>query len=710
MKIRQIELKNFGSYEGICHFSFESDNRESRIVIIGGKNGAGKTTLFSAIQLCLYGFHVYGYKSATKLYFKEIKHVINNHAILNNQETAYVRVCFQSADAREINHYIVERQWSWASESIVESLRVIKDGVLLDRDQVADFENYLIHLIPPDLLRLYFFDGEKIADYFLSEQKINIRNALMILSGNDTFDILHANVRRIMSSTQVHDNSCSARYLSLRDDVNHLEESIAGLNQEYNAANDQLSQIEEQLQQITLQYAKSGGLTDVQCDIIQRELRSEEERREQINLQRKSMATDILPFLILEDLVEQILPQIHNEEIYQAHVVLSEKLSSLELQKSWHSILQKAGLNSGDARQFAINALSSALLESDKEYPPPLFQLSDDEKMQIHSVMTRIMAFDRTSFSNLQLQLEESIKKSRLLRDQLQATDYEMMKNQASSITALEESIVKQQELLSVLNEKIDLNTQLLSEKKKQLIVMRKELENELKCASVASISGKLLLLLESLQNALYASMVKQVEDDLNKKFRELVRKPDFFERIIVDPDFNVHIIRKELIPLSEIKQIYASGGNAGLYEKLGEDAVKELLYVKKAKKITGSLLDKMEDRAYRLPMEYDKDRMSSGEKQIFVMALYYAIMQQSGNSLPFVIDTPFARIDTEHRANITEHFFMELPGQLIILSTNEELNDDHIKIMKDQISRVYLLDYSSEQRTRILSDTYFEE
>ncbi len=27
-------------------------------------------------------------------------------------------------------------------------------------------------------------------------------------------------------------------------------------------------------------------------------------------------------------------------------------------------------------------------------------------------------------------------------------------------------------------------------------------------------------------------------------------------------------------------------------------------------------------------------------------------------NALPYVIDTPFARIDTEHRANITEYFF----------------------------------------------------
>lgn len=59
------------------------------------------------------------------------------------------------------------------------------------------------------------------------------------------------------------------------------------------------------------------------------------------------------------------------------------------------------------------------------------------------------------------------------------------------------------------------------------------------------------------------------------------------------------------------------------------------------------------------LPVEIGKDRLSSGEKQIFVMSLYWAMMNQSKNELPFIIDTPFARIDAEHRANITEYLLL---------------------------------------------------
>lgn len=99
---------------------------------------------------------------------------------------------------------------------------------------------------------------------------------------------------------------------------------------------------------------------------------------------------------------------------------------------------------------------------------------------------------------------------------------------------------------------------------------------------------------------------------------------------------------------------------------------------------------------------------MSSGEKQIFVMSLYWAIMQQSHSILPFIIDTPFARIDTEHRKNITENFFMELPGQLFVLSTDEELSQEHLEIMHDQIARVYMLDYGVDRKTHIISNQYF--
>ena len=45
----------------------------------------------------------------------------------------------------------------------------------------------------------------------------------------------------------------------------------------------------------------------------------------------------------------------------------------------------------------------------------------------------------------------------------------------------------------------------------------------------------------------------------------------------------------------------------------------------------------------------------------------------------------------------------------MFILSTNEEINSDHIAIMKDHISKTYMLENNDSQKTEVLTDSYFE-
>lgn len=119
--------------------------------------------------------------------------------------------------------------------------------------------------------------------------------------------------------------------------------------------------------------------------------------------------------------------------------------------------------------------------------------------------------------------------------------------------------------------------------------------------------------------------------------------------------------------------------------------------------------LELCETKVLMLPLELDHQHFSNGEKQILVMALYWALMRQSKNELPFIIDTPFARIDTEHRANITKLLFKELNGQLFVLSTNEELRHEHVQALDEQIAKVYMLEYGEDKRTSIIEGSYFE-
>ena len=101
MKIKAIHLSNFGSYEGSNTISFENSDSEKRVVVIGGKNGAGKTTLFTALQICLYGHHTFGFKSAGKQYFREIYNLINNQVRLDDQASAHIEVVFEQVTDTE---------------------------------------------------------------------------------------------------------------------------------------------------------------------------------------------------------------------------------------------------------------------------------------------------------------------------------------------------------------------------------------------------------------------------------------------------------------------------------------------------------------------------------------------------------------------------------------------------------------------------------
>ena len=108
--------------------------------------------------------------------------------------------------------------------------------------------------------------------------------------------------------------------------------------------------------------------------------------------------------------------------------------------------------------------------------------------------------------------------------------------------------------------------------------------------------------------------------------------------------------------------------------------------------------------------IEVDKTRFSKGEKQVFIMALYWSIMTIAKIHVPFMIDTPFARIDSNHRKKISEYFFKELPGQVLIFSTDEEIIGESLDTIKANIGSYLLLENTDNNKTIIHPNSYFEE
>ena len=137
------------------------------------------------------------------------------------------------------------------------------------------------------------------------------------------------------------------------------------------------------------------------------------------------------------------------------------------------------------------------------------------------------------------------------------------------------------------------------------------------------------------------------------------------------------------------------------LREKYKVDTVPQLQQVLEADK---------QKNSHNLFKRIDISRLSKGERQIFILSLYWAIIELSDHDIPFIIDTPYARIDANHRKEISEKFFPNISKQVVILSTDEEINEEYYQIIKPYIAKEYLLINDESQNRTTVEQRYFFE
>jgi DNA sulfur modification protein DndD len=105
---------------------------------------------------------------------------------------------------------------------------------------------------------------------------------------------------------------------------------------------------------------------------------------------------------------------------------------------------------------------------------------------------------------------------------------------------------------------------------------------------------------------------------------------------------------------------------------------------------------------------EITKDMLSKGELQIYATALVWGLAKTSGRPLPFMIDTPLARLDVDHRLSLVESFFPDTSQQTIILSTDSEIDSRYYEKLKPKISKSYTIDFDTTKGKTRIHDGYF--
>ena len=109
-----------------------------------------------------------------------------------------------------------------------------------------------------------------------------------------------------------------------------------------------------------------------------------------------------------------------------------------------------------------------------------------------------------------------------------------------------------------------------------------------------------------------------------------------------------------------------------------------------------------------RLGTPIPKVELSSGEKQIYAIAMLWALARTSGRPLPVIIDTPLGRLDSEHRAKLCEIYFPEAAHQVILLSTDTEVDQSLFKTLSANVSHSYHLQFDRDQVRTSATEEYF--
>jgi DNA sulfur modification protein DndD len=102
------------------------------------------------------------------------------------------------------------------------------------------------------------------------------------------------------------------------------------------------------------------------------------------------------------------------------------------------------------------------------------------------------------------------------------------------------------------------------------------------------------------------------------------------------------------------------------------------------------------------------KQRLSAGEKQIYAIAMLEALARTSGRNLPVVIDTPLGRLDSKHRTKLVEHYFPTASHQVVILSTDTEVDEPFYRGLSRHISHAYHLEFVQAEGLTRASEGYF--
>ncbi|KUM79254.1 DNA sulfur modification protein DndD [Streptomyces curacoi] len=666
MLLRKITLEEFGAYRGKQSLNL-TPKKNKPVILIGGLNGCGKTTLLDAIQLALYGNRARCSGRGTKTYETYLRESINRQA--DPARGSAVTLEFTVLSGGQEHYYRVVRSWHTSGKTLKEFLNVYVDEnygerapqgrtpkpeARFNRLLSEGWADHVESLLPLEIASLAFFDGEKIESLADPERAASvIESAVHSLLGVSTVqqlrtDLLALQRRQKLSEEEQHLLDNIRAQEREREEVKNAYDVA---HQELAQANTDLGKAQRKLESLEEAFAKEGG------HLFTRRVELENKRKQvageldQVRADLVQLAAGPLPLLMVTPLLADLRAQAAREQQAQQS---AQVLQVLQERDTW--LLE---LLSETERERLL-----AQLEADRASRATAAQLEVDLQLP-HDALTQLTILEEL--------LERDTRRSHHL---------------LSAAAELTEQLDQLDRQLAGVPAQHKVEALQHAREEQLVVVAQRRADHERAAIRLEELKRRrehVTTLLKRAHDEFVRTKVKAEEVERIIKYSEKAR--DTLERF-GSALLKRHISRLEVAVLQSFKMLMRK---QGLVQDLRIDT----------DKFTLTLTDTDGERI-------DPARLSAGERQLLAVSLLWGLMRVAGNRLPSVIDTPLGRLDSRHREHLVDRYFPHASDQVLLLSTDEEIDEHLLGRLKKSVAHTYTLVHDDTEFTTSVVEGYW--
>lgn len=547
---------------------------------------------------------------------------------------------------QENTEYRVIRGWNRAKKSMRMTTEVYKNGAW-DKVLSENWDMFVEEILPQAMASFFFFDGEKIAELASSENDEHMRSAIVSMLGIDIIEQLITDLHTVSEQCQKKIKNPKHEELQCLDE--QMEELTAILKQkncEIQEEEKSCDRVSKELSQLEDKYVTFGGDYETHRQRYEKD-KNEIQAKLEINQgQMLEIAASNLPLLLVSPLLHNIDVNVFEEEEQRELNIFIKQFPRLYREYS-------EGKNWGSDTQSFFDAVSKKL--SNKE---SVFDFDDDSREQLKDIWSVLDKEKR--------QIQQILEEKESLNFQLSTVEeYLAINVEDKKLSAVLEEIksksaeqgmyIQRIQNLKKECEELEAQIEILCKQRKQIVkALVEELEETDENKRLVLYAHKQINIMERYKERLQAYKIQNLAEQMTECFGQIIAKEGLIKEVSIDP------VTLEF----------------SYYNQYGR--------------------------------KVEKQTFSSGEKQILVIAMLWALGICSKVQFPVIIDTPLARLDSAHRTSLIENYFPKASEQVIVLSTDQEITKQDYQNLSRYVGKEYTLVYDEETMSSSVEEGYF--